>query len=141
MQMCSDRRLIEALDDFVQETGDDEVLGHLYRDTAGAEIEEFVLVDLAAGSAMGATDVVGQNFETGHRVGFGVVAQEEVANLLIGIGEMRMWFDPNQSAKGGAGAIVESVFVKKIACSVRRDMVLQGAGIEFLFTTSDCDCE
>jgi len=74
MQMCSDRRLIEALDDFVQETGDDEVLGHLYRDTAGAEIKEFVFIDLAAGSAMGATNVVSQNFEPGHRVRFRVIA-------------------------------------------------------------------
>jgi hypothetical protein len=66
--------LIEALDDFVQETGDDEVLGDLHRNAAGAEIEEFVFIDLAAGGAVGATDVVGQNFEPGHRVRFGVIA-------------------------------------------------------------------
>ena len=89
-----------------------QVLGYLYRDTAGAEIKEFVLVDLAAGSAMAATNVVGQNFEPGHRVGFGIVAQEKVADLLIGVSEMGMRFDPDQSTKGGAGAIVERVFVK-----------------------------
>ena len=74
MQVRSNRRLIEALDDFIQETGDDEVLGHLYRDTACAEIKEFVFIDLAAGSAMGATNVVSQNFEPGHRVRFRVIA-------------------------------------------------------------------
>ena len=90
MQVRSNRRLIEALDDFVQETGDDEVLGDLHRNAAGAEIKEFVFIDLAAGSAVGATDVVGQNFETKHRVSFSVVAQEKVANLLINISEMRI---------------------------------------------------
>ena len=54
---------------------------------------------------------------------------------------MGVRFDPNQSAKGGAGAIVERVFVKQIAGSVGRDMVLQGAGIEFLFAMSDGDRE
>ena len=33
---------------------------------AGAEIEEFVLLDLAGGGAVGAANVVGQNFEAGH---------------------------------------------------------------------------
>ena len=60
---------------------------------------------------MGATDVIGQNLEAGHRVGFGVVAQEKVADFLIGIREMRVRFDPDQSAKGGAGAIVERVLI------------------------------
>ena len=95
MQVRRNCGLIEALDDFVQETGDDEVLGDLHRNAAGAEIEEFVLVDLAAGSAMAATNVVGQNFEPGHRVGFGVVAQEKIAHFLVGISEMCMWLDPN----------------------------------------------
>src|SRR5207302_11127575 len=81
MQVRSNRRLIEALDDFVQETGDDEVLGDLHRNAAGAEIKEFVFIDLAAGSAVGATDVVGQNFELGHRVRFGFIAYENVADF------------------------------------------------------------
>ena len=141
MQVRSNRGLIEALDDFVQETDDDEVLGDLDRDTAGPEIEEFVLVDLTAGGAVGATNVVGQNFEPGHRVGFGVIAQEKIADFLIGVSEMGVRFDANQSAKGGASAIVERVFVKEIAGRVGRDVVLQGTGIEFLFAMSDRDRE
>src|SRR5205085_2856380 len=141
MQMCSDRRLIEALDDFVQETGDDEVLGHLYRDTAGAEIEEFVFIDLAAGGAVGATDVVGQNFEPGHRVRFGVIAQEKITDLLISVSEMGVRFDPDQSTEGGASPVVERIFVQQIAGRVGRDVVLQGASIEFLFAMSDGDRE
>ena len=139
--MFADRRLIEALDDFVQETGDDEALGDWSRNAAGAEIEEFVLVDLTGGGAVGAPDVVGQNFEAGHRVRFGVVAQEKVAHLLIGVGEMRVRFDPDESAEGGPGAIVERIFVKQIARRVRRDVVLQCAGVEFLVAFGDRDSE
>ena len=54
------------MDDFVQESGDDEALRNGNRNAAGAEIEEFVLLDLAGGGAVRATDVVGQNFEAGH---------------------------------------------------------------------------
>jgi hypothetical protein len=39
MQMRRDRRLIESLNDFVQETGDDEALGDGNGNPAGAEIE------------------------------------------------------------------------------------------------------
>ena len=66
IQMSRNRRLIEALDDFVQETGDDETLGNWNGNAAGAEIKHFVFVDLAGGGAVGATNVIGQNFETRH---------------------------------------------------------------------------
>ena len=105
------------------------------------EIEEFVLVDLAGGGAVGASHVVGQNFEAGHRVRFGVVAQEKIAHFLVGIGEMRVRLDPDEAAEGAAGPIVERVLVKQIAGGVRRDVVLQGAGVEFLFAISDGDGE
>src|SRR5438093_1595769 len=48
---------------------------------------------------------------------------------------------PDQSAERATGAIVERIFVKEIAGGVRRDVVLQGARIEFLFVRCDCDCE
>ena len=95
MQMRRHGRLIEALNYFVEKSGDDEALSDRDGDAASAEIEEFVLIDLAAGCAVGATDVVGQNLEAGHGVGFGIVAQEKVAHLLIGIGEMGMRLDPD----------------------------------------------
>ena len=53
--MRSDRGLIEALDDFGEESGDDEALGDFDRDAAGEEIKEFVFVDLAGGRAVSCT--------------------------------------------------------------------------------------
>ena len=66
MQMLSYRWMIETLDDFVQKTGDEEALGDLCWNAARAQIKQLVFVDLAGGCAVGATDVVGENFEAGH---------------------------------------------------------------------------
>ena len=87
----------------------------LKRNAAGEEIEKFVLVDLTGSRAVTAFHVVGQNFETGHRVRFGVVAQEEIAHLLISVGEMRVRFDPDEAAEGAASTVVERVLIKEIA--------------------------
>src|SRR6516164_7123595 len=93
IQIFRDRRLIEPLDYFVEKPGDDEALGGLNWDAAGTEIEKFVFVDLAAGGAVSAADVVGQNFEAGHGVGLGVIAQKKISHFLVGVGEVGMWLD------------------------------------------------
>src|SRR2546425_2369409 len=60
IQIIGDCGLIEAVDDFVQKTGDDETLGDFCRDATGMEIKHFLFVDLAGGGTVGATDVVRQ---------------------------------------------------------------------------------
>ena len=45
---------------------------------------------------------------------------------------MGVRFHADEAAKGAAGAIVQGVFVKKIAGGVGRHVVLQGARVEFL---------
>ena len=60
---------------------------------------------------------------------------------MIRVSEMGVRFDPDETAEGGASAIVERVFVKKIARGVRRDVVLQCACIEFLLLFGDGDSE
>ena len=68
---------------------------------------------------MGASDVVGKNFEAGHRIRLGVVAQEKIANFLISVGEVGVRLHADQAAENRASAIVQSVFVKQIARGVR----------------------
>ena len=46
---------------------------------------------------------------------------------------MSMRLDADKTAKNAACAIVERIFVEKIARGVRRDVILQSAGVEFLF--------
>src|SRR5947207_971053 len=52
---------------------------------------------------------------------------------------VRLYSD--QSAERTTGAIVERIFVKEIAGGMRRNVILQGARIEFLFVACDCDRE
>src|SRR6266536_785526 len=107
--------MIEALNDFVQKTGDDEALCNRHWNTASAKIKKFVFVDLAGSRPVAATDVVGEDFQAGHRIGFGIVAQQEIAHFLIGISEVGMRLYPDQPTENGAGTIVERVLVKEIA--------------------------
>ena len=65
-QMIGYRRVIESLYYFVQETGDNKALGDGDRDAAGAQIKQFVFIDLTGGCAVRATDVFGEDFEAGH---------------------------------------------------------------------------
>src|SRR5205814_944189 len=98
--------MIEAIYDLVEEAADKKLLCDRGGNAAGEEVKHFVLADLAGGRAVTAFDVVGQDFQTGHRVGFGVVAQKEVADLLVGVGKMGVRLDSDQAAEGGASAIV-----------------------------------
>jgi len=66
MQMPGNSRVIEALNDFVQKAGDEEALCDFCGDAARAQIKHLVFFDLPACRAMGATDVIGKDFEAGH---------------------------------------------------------------------------
>lgn len=77
--MRADGRLVEPLNDVVQKTGDDKALGDGNGNSARSQIKKLLFIDLTGGGAMRATDVAGQNFEAGHQVRFGVVAQEKIA--------------------------------------------------------------
>ena len=58
--------MIEALDDFVQKTGDNETLSHRDGNPACAKVEKLLFTDLTGCCAVRATDVISENFETGH---------------------------------------------------------------------------
>jgi hypothetical protein len=107
--------MIEALDYFVQKAAHNEALSNRDGDTAGAQIEKLVFINLAGSRSVGATDVVGENFQAGHRVHFCVVTQQKVTNFLIRGHEAL----PGSVAENGAAAIVECVFVQEIARSMR----------------------
>ena len=103
---------------------------------AGEKIKHFVFIELAGSGAVTALHVVGEDLETGHGVRLGLVAQEKVAHFLVGIGEMRLRLDPNESAESRACAIVQRVFEKQVAVSVRRSVILQSSRVEFLRPSS-----
>jgi hypothetical protein len=66
VQMFGYRWMVEALDDFIKKASHNEALGDWDGNTAGAQVEKLVFVDLPGSRPVGAADVVGENFEAGH---------------------------------------------------------------------------
>ena len=66
VQVMTYRRMIEALDYFVQKASDEEPLRHLSWDAARAQVKQLIFFNLAGGCAVGASDIVGENFKAGH---------------------------------------------------------------------------
>src|SRR3954464_1478429 len=73
VQPTTDRLVIEALDDLVQEAANYQPLSGRCRNATSAKIEQFIGVDLAGSGAMGAAHVVGEDLKAGHGIGLGVV--------------------------------------------------------------------
>ncbi len=128
--MCAESFVFEAGEEAVEESVDDEAAGFVAGDSSGCHVEEFVLADGAVGGSVAAADFVVQDFETGHGVGVGVVAEDEVFDLLVGVRALGAGFDFDQSCEDRAGFVVEGVEVEEVAGGVRGDMILQGALID-----------
>ena len=124
--------MVEAGEGVFKEALDDELAGVVIVNAAGFEVEEFFVADGAAGAAVAAFDLVGIDLETGHGVGLGFLAVDEVAAGLVGVGEVRAFIDGDESGEDGAGGVVEGVFVKQVAASVGGGVVLEGALIDDL---------
>ena len=60
---------------------------------------------------MGATDIVGVDFQLRLGVGFGIGAEHEVSIELISIGELGFGFDEDLSVENGAGVIGKDTLV------------------------------
>ena len=133
--------VFEALEEAVEETVDDEAAGFVAGDSAGGHVEEFVIAHRAVGGSMAAADFVVQDFEAGHGVGVGIVAEDEVFDLLVGVCAFGTGLDFDESCKNGAGLVVEGVEVEEVAGGVRGDMVLQGALVDLAGSFDGIDGE
>ena len=88
---------------------------------------------------MGTADVVGFNLQTGHAVGLGVIAQDDVAHFLVGIGLVRAGFDANDTAENRPSLAGQRILVKQVAGCVGFDMILERALVDHLFVRRDID--
>jgi hypothetical protein len=127
----------DLIQNFVEEPPDQQLPRDRRRNAARAEIKHLILIDLPGSGTVTALHVVGHDLETWHGVGLGVVAEQEVAHFLIGVGEMRVRLDPDQTAKGISGATAERIFEKQVTLGVRRSVILQSTRIEFLCFVTD----
>ncbi len=123
------------------EAAGDELAGADGIDAAGAEIEDFLIVDLRGGAAVRAFHLVGVDFQAGHGVGLAGVAHQQVAAGLIGVGVVRVLVHEDEAGEDGLRVIVERVLVEQIRVGAFGNVVLEGALVVFLLAGGDGDRE
>jgi hypothetical protein len=62
---------------------------------------------------MGASDIVGLNFQTGHRICFCLIAEHEVTHFLVGVRLVRATLDLDETRKDRAGGIIKRVEISR----------------------------
>src|SRR6185295_2408994 len=99
LEIAADRLDADPLDELAREGVGQEALRRLFPNTAGTEVEDRVLVELADGRAVGAPDVVGVDLELwiGIRDRFG--REQQVAVRLLGVRLLRALVNVDQSVE------------------------------------------
>ena len=98
---------------------------HMRRHSTRAQVEQGVLVEMAHCCAVGALDVVGEDFEARPGVDFGVVREEQVLVRLAGVGAERVRSDDDVSVEHAVSVFVHHTLVelaagaRGAACSTR----------------------
>jgi hypothetical protein len=95
----------------VKETVDDKAPAIGLSNAACLHVKEFA--DLTRGCAMGASDIVGLNFQTGHRICFCLIAEHEVTHFLVGVRLVRARLDLDETRKDRAGGIIKRVEISR----------------------------
>ena len=111
------------------EGADHDLAGVLQSDAAGTEIKNRLLVHLADGGAVGAFDVVGEDFELGFGVNDGVVGEEEVAVGLFGVGFLGVLADKDFAVEDAVGAPGEDAVVEFVAFATGVGVIHHGVVI------------
>ena len=83
----TDGRHSDLLDQLAEEATNDEAAGLVFRDAAGLQVEQLLVVETSGGAGVsGAGDLAGLDLQVRHRVGAGTVGQHQVAVRLEGVG-------------------------------------------------------
>ena len=129
----------QTIEHRVEEAHDQQLLRRFRTDAARQEVEQFTIIDLRRCRTVGATHVIGFDLEAGHAIRLGLVTQDDVADLLIGIGLVRAGFDADDPAEDRAAFAGQGILVKQIARRAGLGMVLKGALIDHLLAAGNVD--
>ena len=81
--------VLDALDRLADEGLNQKGAGFRFRDAAGFEIEQKLVVDLARGRTMAADHVVGENLKLGLGIELGRLGQKQRSRHLLAVGLLR----------------------------------------------------
>ena len=111
MESC----VVDAMEEAVEKSVHDEAASGVSLDATSLHVEEFLLAYRAVRGSVGAADFVVEDFQAGHGVRIGIIAEDEVANFLIGVSAFGSGFDFDETCKDGAGFVVEGIEVEEVA--------------------------
>ena len=100
--MKAKRIVFDAGEEAVEEAVHDQAAGFVGGDASGFHVEEFVGADGAVGGAVAAADFVVQDFEAGHGVRVGIIAEDEVFDLLVGVRALGAGLNLDEAGEDGA---------------------------------------
>ena len=103
----------------------------MQRRLVGDERGQF-FVELANGGAMGAADVVGEDFQLRLGVNDGVLGQQQRLVGLLGIGLLGILADEDLAVEDAVSAIAEDALVNLMARTVRLGVIDDGEVIDVL---------
>ncbi len=114
-----------SVKDLLKETGHDHADGFLPSESAALRVEDQFFVNTPAGGAVGATNIVGFDFQSGNRIGTGFARKQQIVVALITIGLLGLFVDLDHASPHGAGAVLQSRFVKEVTGAIGLLVVLQ----------------
>ncbi len=100
--MRANHLAIQSGEEIVKKTIHDQSPCIVHRNSSSGHVEKLVGADGAVGGSMTAANFVVKNFQAGHGVRVGVVAEDEVFDLLVGIGACSAGLDLDEAGKNGA---------------------------------------
>src|SRR5215472_6946345 len=131
-------RIAGLLEDFLEETFDDEPRCGIRIHAAAAEIEKLFVVDRPDGRAVrAARDVVDEDLELRFGVGSSAFRQQQVAVRLICLAPRRVLADRDDAGVGRVRAVVERALEKQIATRIGSAMALQRMEVELLVVLAE----
>lgn len=131
--------VVELFDDVGGEALRDHAAGTAWVDASATEVVDLFVTDARGGAAVGALDLVGVDFESGHGVGLGFVAHEEVAAGLVGVGVVCGFIHEDEAGEDGLSFAEQGVLEEEVAAGVWCAVVLEGSLVVFLTSVGNSD--
>src|SRR5699024_1403239 len=130
---------LDALDDFVRKSGDDELSCAVFWNGAACEVEDLCFIESTEGRSVTCFDVVRCDFELGSRVGARLFGKEQVIVELFDIDLLCIAGDQVDAVENAVRFIIDDGAAELIAQGMGGDMVVLGTMVEHLASTTQCN--
>src|SRR5271166_488187 len=106
MQVLGELPVRQSVDHFVEKAACDEALSYEIINAAALKIKQFFGFHLPGSCPVRTTYIIGQNLETRHRIRLSFIAQQQIPNLLIGVGSLCARLNLDQARKNRSRLVV-----------------------------------